>query len=102
MLSSLPNVIDGKCNRAYGIEREEEGRRGMEQYPAVRFMVQHGAKLAVMVGISLPVLVLLGVLVVGWHWVWLVAAVVGGGALGFVFRTFAELTQIIADMLLPQ
>jgi len=34
----------------------------MEQYPAVRFMVQHGAKLAVMVGISLPVLVLLGVL----------------------------------------
>ena len=102
MLSSLPNVIDAKCNRAYGIEHEEEGRRGMEQYPAVRFMVQHGAKLAVMVGISLPVLVLLGVLVVGWHWVWLVTAVVGGGVLGYVFRTFAELTQIIADMLLPQ
>ena len=29
-------------------------------------------------------------------------AVVGGGVLGYVFRTFAELTQITADMLLPQ
>jgi hypothetical protein len=102
MLSSLPNIIDAKCNCGRGIDFLLEGRHEMEQYPAVRFMVQHGAKLAVMVGISLPVLVLLGVLVVGWHWVWLVAAVVGGGALGFAFRTFAELTQIIADMLLPQ
>ena len=31
-----------------------------------------------------------------------VSAVFAGIALGFVFRTFAELTQIIADMLLPQ
>jgi hypothetical protein len=102
MLSSLTNIIDAKCNCGRGIDCLVKGKHGMEQYPAVRFMVQHGAKLAVMVGISLPVLVLLGVLVVDWHWVWLVAAVVGGGALGFVFRTFAELTQIIADMLLPQ
>jgi len=102
MLSSLPNIIDAKCNCGRGIDCLIEGSRGMEQYPAVRFMVQHGGKLAVMAGISLPVLVLLGVLAAGWHWVWLVAAIVGGGALGFVFRTFAELTQIIADMLLPQ
>lgn len=74
----------------------------MEQYPAVRFMVKHGAKLAVLVGLALPALVLLGVFAAGWHWVWLVAAVIAGGALGFAFRTFVELTQIIADMLLPQ
>ena len=30
------------------------------------------------------------------------AALAAGGALWFVFKTFAELTQIIADMLLPQ
>ena len=74
----------------------------MEQYPAVRFMVQHGAKLAILAGLAGPILVLLGVLVAGWHWVWFVAALAGGCALWFVFKTFAELTQIIADMLLPQ
>ena len=74
----------------------------MEQYPAVRFMVKHGSVLAILAGIALPMLVLIGVLAAGWHWVWLIGAVVAGVALGFVFRTFAELTQIIADMLLPQ
>ncbi|MEL0111289.1 MAG: hypothetical protein VW835_06110 [Rickettsiales bacterium] len=74
----------------------------MEQYPAVQFMVKHGGKLAILVGLALPLLVVLGVFVADWHWVWLVGAVVAGGALGFAFRTFAELTQIIADMLLPQ
>lgn len=74
----------------------------MEQYPAVRFMVQHGAKLAILAGLAVPILVLLGVLVAGWHWIWFVAALAAGGVLWFVFKTFAELTQIIADMLLPQ
>ena len=74
----------------------------MEQYPAVRIMVKFGGVLAILAGLSLPLLVLVGVLGAGWHWGWLVAAVLAGTALGFVFRTFAELTQIIADMLLPQ
>lgn len=74
----------------------------MEQYPAVQFMVSHGRKLAILVGLALPVLVLAGILFAGWHWIWAIAAVAGGLVLGFAFRTFAELTQIIADMLLPQ
>ena len=74
----------------------------MEQYPAVRMMVRYGSLLAILVGLSLPALALFGVLGAGWHWVWLLAAFVAGAALWFVFRTFAELTQIIADMLLPQ
>ena len=74
----------------------------MEQYPAVRIMVRYGSLLAILVGLSLPALALFGVLGTGWHWVWLLAALVAGAALWFVFRTFAELTQIIADMLLPQ
>jgi len=74
----------------------------MEQYPAVRFMVAHGRWLAVPVGLALPVLVLLGVLTAGWSWVWAILAVAAGIVAGFAFRTFAELTQIIADMLLPQ
>jgi F0F1-type ATP synthase assembly protein I len=74
----------------------------MEQYPAVRFMVSHGRKLAIPVGLALPVLVLLGILFADWHWVWGIAAIAAGVIVGFAFRTFAELTQIIADMLLPQ
>ena len=74
----------------------------MEQYPAVKVMVKHGPKLAILAGLFLPMLILLGVIIAGWHWVWLVVAVTAGIAIGFVFRTFVELTQIIADMLLPQ
>jgi asparagine N-glycosylation enzyme membrane subunit Stt3 len=74
----------------------------MDQYPAVRFMVSHGAKLAILMGLALPVLALLGMAAADWHWIWLIASAAAGGAIWFAFRTFAELTQIIADMLLPQ
>ncbi len=74
----------------------------MDEYPAVRFMVRHGRWLAVPIGLALPVLVFLGVFTAGWSWVWGVLAIAAGLGVGFAFRTFAELTQIIADMLLPQ
>ncbi len=74
----------------------------MEQYPAVQFMVTHGRNLSILVGLALPVLVLIGIAFAEWHWVWGIAAIVVGAGVGFAFRTFAELTQIIADMLLPQ
>ena len=74
----------------------------MEKYPAVRFMVAYGRGLAVPVGLALPAFVLLGLPLAGWHWLWLVGAVAAGGVLGFAFRVFAELTQVIAEMLLPQ
>ena len=50
----------------------------MEEYPAVQFMVKHGRKLAILVGLALPVLVVLGILVAEWHWVWGIAALVAG------------------------
>ena len=74
----------------------------MEQYPAVQFMVTHGRKLSILVGLALPFLVALGIVFAGWHWVWGITAIAAGVGLGFAIRTFAELTQIIADMLLPQ
>ena len=74
----------------------------MEQYPAVKFMVNYGSKLAVVLGLCLPLSVLAGILTADWDWVWLAVAVMAGFAFWVVFFTFSELTQIIADMLLPQ
>ena len=54
----------------------------MERYPTVRFIVGHGRWLSVAVGLC-PLLVVLGGL---WR----------------AFRAFAELTGIIAEMLLPE
>ena len=74
----------------------------MEQYPAVRLMVAHGRALAIVVGVAVPAVAVLGILLADWHWIWGPAALLAGVVIGFVFRTFVELTQIIVDMLLPQ
>jgi len=74
----------------------------MEQYTAVRLVTKHGTRLALAAGAALPLLALLGLLVAGWHWVWLPVAAVAGVAVWFLFRLIAELTRIICEMLLPQ
>ena len=74
----------------------------MEQYPAVRFMVRYGRRLAWGVAAAPVLIVVLGALLAEWGPVWWLTGVILGAVLGFAFRTFAELTQIIADMLLPQ
>jgi hypothetical protein len=74
----------------------------MEQYPAIRFMVGHGYKLAIAVGLLAPLFAVVATLVADLHWIWVLASLIAGLLIGFVFRTFVELTQVIADMLLPQ
>lgn len=74
----------------------------MEQYPAVQFMVKHGRRLSVAVGLAPPLIAIIGIVFQQWGVFSLVGALILGLLIGFAFRTFAELTQIIADMLLPQ
>jgi len=74
----------------------------MEQYPAIGVLVRHGNALAVLAGLAPVILVALGIALGGWHWSWGIAGIVGGVALGFAVRVFAELVRIIVDMLLPQ
>lgn len=74
----------------------------MEQYPAVQFMVKYGPRMSYLVAVAPVLIVALGAWFEGWGPVWWVTGGLAGAVLGFAFRTFAELTQIIADMLLPQ
>tara|TARA_Y100001934_G_scaffold212553_1_gene251610 strand:+ start:409 stop:579 length:171 start_codon:yes stop_codon:yes gene_type:complete len=46
--------------------------------------------------------VLAGALLEGWGATWWLAGALAGGVLGLAFRAFAELTSIIAEMLLPE
>ena len=74
----------------------------MEQYPAVQFMVTYGRRLSVAVALAPVLIAILGIAIASWGILSLVVSLILGLILGFAFRTFAELTQIIADMLLPQ
>jgi len=72
-----------------------------QAYPAVRFVVKHGALVAWII----PAVVALAGLVsfvLAWNG-WVAAGMVAGAALLFcVLRVFVELVQIIAETLLPQ
>ena len=74
---------------------------GLPHYPTVEFLVKYGQHFAVTLG-ALPVV--LGVILAWFFQIWLLAlaGVVAGGVLYVVTRSYVELVQIIADMLLPK
>lgn len=67
----------------------------MEKYPAVSFLVKHGTVLSVLVALAPIVLAL-------WAGEWIIVGVLAGFVGGLLMKILAELTTIIADMLLPQ
>ncbi len=74
---------------------------GLPHYPTVEFLVKYGQHFAVTLS-ALPVVV--GVILAWFFQIWLLAlaGVVAGGVLYVVTRSYVELVQIIADMLLPK
>jgi len=73
----------------------------VDQYPTIKFIVERGNLLAIVIGI-LPllgggVLVALGV-----HWLAIVAGAVAAAVVYFLMRSYVELVRVIADMLLPK
>jgi len=73
----------------------------MDKYPAVSFLVKNGTLLSVIVGL-VPIVLALWAVSGGWGIVWLVLGVGAGILGGLLMKIIAELTTIIADMLLPQ
>lgn len=74
---------------------------GLPHYPTVEFLVKYGQHFAITLG-ALPVA--LGILLAWFFQIWFLAlcGAVAGGVLYVVARSYVELVQIIADMLLPK
>ena len=74
----------------------------MNQYPVVNFIVKHGVLIAIAIGI-LPLLGAVACVVMfAGHAFLIVAGVVASGVLFFLMKSYVEVVQLMADMLLPK
>lgn len=73
----------------------------MDAYPILNFLVRHGRKLAIALGLS--TFALSAFVTLEQHsWFWAVVAAIGGIVVyGFV-ASYAELVRLVTDMLLPK
>ncbi|HET7238593.1 MAG TPA: hypothetical protein VFI76_06180 [Terrimicrobiaceae bacterium] len=74
----------------------------MHNYVWINRFIRFGKPLAWVVGLAVPLLALWGVLAAGLPWVTFGVGVAVGVLAGFFILVFAELTHVIADMLLPR
>ncbi|MES2538480.1 MAG: hypothetical protein V4632_21690 [Pseudomonadota bacterium] len=70
-------------------------------YPVVQFLVAHGMKLAIALGL-LGALTGFAGAVAGAPWYWAVAGLAGGALLAGVLASYVEVLRIIADTLMPK
>ena len=73
----------------------------MDQYPAIRFIVERGNVLAIAIGV-LPLIGSVALIALGGHWLAGVAGAVASAVVYFLMRSYVELVRVIADMLLPK
>ena len=74
---------------------------GPNTYPAIHFLVRHGHALALTIAVAI---VLSGIAATlrGWGWAWLPAGLLVGSLAYLIFRSYAEIVQVIAETLLPR
>jgi len=70
-------------------------------YPAIHFLVRHGHALAIAVA---AVIALAGIAAAlgGWGWAWFPAGLLLAALAYLLFRSYAEIVQVIAETLLPR
>ena len=73
----------------------------MDQYPTLKLIVEHGERLAIVVGI-LPLMGGLALFGVGVHWLAIVAGAVAAIVVYLLMRSYVELVRVMADMLIPK
>ncbi len=70
-------------------------------YPAIHFLVRHGHKLAIAVAAVIGLGGIAAALT-GWGWVWFPAGLLLAPLSYLLFRSYAEIVQVIAETLLPR
>ena len=73
----------------------------MDQYPTIKFIVEKGDALALVIGL-LPLLGAALLVAFGFHWLLLPAGAVAAAVVYLLMRSYVELVRVIADMLLPK
>ena len=73
----------------------------MEQYPALKLIVERGNLLAAAIGV-LPLFGAIALVALGAHWFAVIAGAVAAAVVYFLMRSYVELVRVIADMLLPK
>jgi len=64
-------------------------------------MTKFGTAISVAAGFFVPICVSWAMVTYGWSWGLFVFSILGGLFVAFMLKVVAELTQVIADMLLP-
>jgi hypothetical protein len=73
----------------------------MDAYPTIKFIVERGNLLAIVIG-ALPLLGGIALVLLGVHGFALVAGAVAAAVVYFLMKSYVELVRVIADMLLPK
>ena len=73
----------------------------MQDYWALRSFTKHGARASIAAGLLFPLVAGLVMLASAWSWALFAAALIAGAAFGYFVKIFAELAQVIVEMLLP-
>jgi energy-coupling factor transporter transmembrane protein EcfT len=73
----------------------------MDQYPAIKLIVERGNLLAIVIGL-LPFAGGVVAVVSGMHWLLLIAGAVSAAVVYLLMRSYVELVRVMADMLIPK
>ena len=73
----------------------------MDQYPAIKLIVERGNLLAIVIGL-LPLLGALVLCAFGMHWLVVLAGAVAAAVVYLLMRSYVELVRVMADMLIPK
>ena len=77
------------------------GTSAPNQYRAIRFLVRHGEQLARVIGAAICIAGIAAALG-GWGWGFALAGVLAAPLAYLLFRSYAEIVQVIAETLLPR
>jgi hypothetical protein len=70
-------------------------------YPAIRTISTFGPVIAIVLGLA-PIAAAMGMISLGFSWLWTFPALVTGGLLYLLVQSYVEVLRILADTLMPR